>query len=89
MSEVVVDAGALREQVKEKYREVANAAHRSFHVHTGRPLAARLGYDDAAVDALPDRARRVVRRCRQPVLAADARIRSSRGTRPRDPRRRT
>ena len=56
MSEVVVDAGALREQVKEKYREVADDPHRSFHFHTGRPLAARLGYDDAAVDALPDRA---------------------------------
>ena len=56
MSEVVVDAGALREQVKEKYREVADDPHRSFHFHTGRPLAARLGYDAAAVDALPDRA---------------------------------
>jgi arsenite methyltransferase len=56
MSDVVVDAGALREQVKEKYREVADDPHRSFHFHTGRPLAARLGYDSAAVDALPDRA---------------------------------
>ena len=56
MSEVVVDAGALREQVKEKYREVADDPHRSFHFHTGRPLAARLGYDGTAVDALPDRA---------------------------------
>ena len=56
MSEVVVDAEELREQVKEKYREVADDPHRSFHFHTGRPLAARLGYDQAAVDALPDRA---------------------------------
>jgi arsenite methyltransferase len=56
MTEAVVDAGALREQVKEKYREVADDPHRSFHFHTGRPLAARLGYDDAAVGALPDRA---------------------------------
>src|SRR5688572_30099513 len=51
-----VDAETLREQVRDKYREVATAPHRSFHFHTGRPLAARLGYDAAAVDALPDRA---------------------------------
>jgi arsenite methyltransferase len=56
MTEVVIDAGALREQVKDKYREVADDPHRSFHFHTGRPLAARLGYDGAAVDRLPDRA---------------------------------
>ena len=56
MSEVEIDARALREHVKQKYREVADDPHRSFHFHTGRPLAARLGYDAAAVDALPDRA---------------------------------
>jgi len=54
--DVLVDADALRDQVKEKYREVATDPHRSFHFHTGRPLAARLGYETAAVDALPDRA---------------------------------
>jgi len=54
--DVLVDADALREQVKEKYREVATDPHRPFHFHTGRPLAARLGYEAAAVDALPDRA---------------------------------
>ena len=27
-----------------------------FHFHTGRELASRLGYDDSAVGALPDRA---------------------------------
>src|SRR5688572_31487023 len=51
-----VDAETLREQVRDKYREVATAPERTFHFHTGRPLAARLGYDAAAVDALPDRA---------------------------------
>jgi arsenite methyltransferase len=56
MTDAVVDVDALRDQVREKYREVADDPHRSFHFHTGRPLAARLGYDDAAVDALPDRA---------------------------------
>jgi arsenite methyltransferase len=54
--EAWVDPETLREQVREKYREVAAEPHRSFHFHTGRPLAARLGYDPAAVDALPDRA---------------------------------
>ncbi len=51
-----VDVDALRYQVREKYREVADDPHRAFHFHTGRPLAARLGYAAAAVDALPDRA---------------------------------
>jgi arsenite methyltransferase len=54
--DAVVDAEALREEVKQKYREVAIDPHGSFHFHTGRPLAARLGYDAAVVDALPDAA---------------------------------
>jgi arsenite methyltransferase len=51
-----VDATALREQVRDKYRAVATAPDGEFHFHTGRPLAARLGYDAGAVDPLPDRA---------------------------------
>lgn len=54
--DLLVDPDALREQVRHKYREVAVDPHRTFHFHTGRPLAARLGYEQAAVDALPDRA---------------------------------
>src|SRR5216684_4416259 len=54
--DLLVDPAALREQVKGKYREVATDPGASFHFHTGRGLAARLGYDAAAVDALPDRA---------------------------------
>jgi arsenite methyltransferase len=54
--DLLVDPGTLREQVRDKYREVAVDPHRTFHFHTGRPLAARLGYEQAAVDALPDRA---------------------------------
>lgn len=54
--DLVVDPETLRDQVRDKYREVAVDPHRSFHFHTGRPLAARLEYDLAAVDALPDRA---------------------------------
>ncbi len=52
--QVMVDEEALREQVRVKYREVATDPNRTFHFHTGRPLAARLGYDRAVVDALPD-----------------------------------
>jgi SAM-dependent methyltransferase len=53
---LVVDAERLREQVKDKYRAVAVDPDQVFHFHTGRPLARRLGYDDGAVAALPDRA---------------------------------
>jgi SAM-dependent methyltransferase len=56
MSELAVDPDALREQVRDKYREVAVDPHRTFHFHTGRLNAARLGYESDVVDALPDRA---------------------------------
>ena len=55
-SELLVDPEILREQVREKYREVATDPTRPFHFHTGRGLAQRLGYDDDAVAALPERA---------------------------------
>src|SRR6266566_4812292 len=51
-----VDPDALREQVRDKYREVAVDPGGGFHFHTGRDLARRLGYEAATVDALPDRA---------------------------------
>ena len=51
-----VDAIALREEVKTKYRAVAVNPHGSFHFHTGRPLVHRLGYDDAVVARMPDSA---------------------------------
>jgi SAM-dependent methyltransferase len=51
-----VDAVALREEVKKKYRDVAINPHDKYHFHTGRPLAARLGYDVKTVDAMPDAA---------------------------------
>jgi arsenite methyltransferase len=54
--ELTVDVDTLREQVREKYREVAVEPHAEYHFHTGRPLARKLGYDAAIVDALPDRA---------------------------------
>lgn len=54
--ELLVDPEALREQVRGKYREVAVDPGASFHFHTGRYLARRLGYQDDLVAALPDRA---------------------------------
>jgi SAM-dependent methyltransferase len=51
-----VNPDALREQVRDKYREVAVEPSASFHFHTGRGLASRLGYEAGAVDALPARA---------------------------------
>src|SRR6266581_8221283 len=51
-----VDLDVLREQVRDKYREVAVDPGGGFHFHTGRDLARRLGYEAATVDALPDRA---------------------------------
>jgi arsenite methyltransferase len=51
-----VDPDTLREQVRGKYREVALDPSASFHFHTGRGLASRLGYQADAVNTLPDRA---------------------------------
>ena len=51
-----VDAEQLREEVQTKYRGVATAPNATYHFHTGRVAAARLGYDMPVVDSLPDRA---------------------------------
>jgi arsenite methyltransferase len=56
MDDLLVDPEQLREQVRDKYRDVATDPNRTFHFHTGRPLAARLGYDEVVVRVLPDRA---------------------------------
>jgi SAM-dependent methyltransferase len=48
-----VDRGQLRRQIKTKYTEVALEPEKGFHFHTGRSLAAMLGYGAADVDWLP------------------------------------
>ncbi len=48
-----VDRERLRTQISEKYTDVAETPETGFHFHTGRPLAAMLGYDQADVDWLP------------------------------------
>ena len=55
-SELAVDPAVLRDEVKSKYRDVAINPSGEYHFHTGRPLATRLGYDPALVEALPDAA---------------------------------
>src|ERR1051325_4594639 len=54
--ELAVDVDALRKEVQHKYREVALDPHGAHHFHTGRYLAAHLGYNDAFVASLPDAA---------------------------------
>jgi len=57
MSEALpVDAVALRDEVRAKYRDVAVNPHGTFHFHTGRPLARRLGYDEDVVARMPESA---------------------------------
>ena len=53
-SDIGVDIDALREEVKNKYREVAIDPHGKHHFHTGRYLAKHLGYDEEFVASLPD-----------------------------------
>ncbi len=56
MSELFVDASVLREQVREKYREVASDPGGGHHFHTGRALAARLDYPVGIAELLPEEA---------------------------------
>jgi arsenite methyltransferase len=52
--QVGVEPESLRALVRDKYRVVATDPGAGFHFHTGRALAARLGYDRPIVDSLPD-----------------------------------
>ncbi len=56
VADVTVDAERLREEVRSKYGEVAVDPDGEYHIHTGRYVAARFGYDAEVVDALPDAA---------------------------------
>ena len=49
-----IDRDRLRANVQAKYTEVAETPEKGFHFHTGRPLAAMLGYPTAWLDALPE-----------------------------------
>jgi arsenite methyltransferase len=49
-----VDTDALRAEVQAKYRAVAVEPGAEYHFHTGRRLAAKLGYDADVVASFPD-----------------------------------
>ena len=52
----LVDVDALREEVRKKYREVADTPTAEFHFHTGRQHALSMGYPESPLDQLPDEA---------------------------------
>jgi SAM-dependent methyltransferase len=54
LESAMVDSEALREQVRQKYKEVATNPAGKYHFHTGRFLAAHLAYDAAVVTTFPD-----------------------------------
>ena len=53
---ISIDPEVLRADVRDKYSDVATNPKGTFHFHTGRPLAALLGYDPSIVGSLPDQA---------------------------------
>ena len=48
-----VDVRELEAKVKAMYRQVAETPGGRFHFELGRPVAHRLGYDDAVLDRIP------------------------------------
>jgi len=55
MTEKLLDLEELRFAIQEEYDEVAANPDRGFHFHTGRPLAAILGYQDDWLTGIPER----------------------------------
>ncbi len=51
-----LDLTSLREAIQHEYELVAREPKRGFHFHTGRPLAALLGYRDEWLTGLPESA---------------------------------
>lgn len=49
-----VDRAVLRDAIREEYEAVALNPEQGFHFHTGRPLAALLGYEDAWLENVPE-----------------------------------
>ena len=56
VTQPLLDAELLRAAIREEYAEVAACPLKGFHFHTGRFLAARLGYPAERLAALPDAA---------------------------------
>ena len=51
--EPIVDTAELRDHIRDMYREVAERPGGDFHFELGRPVAERLGYPAAWLDAVP------------------------------------
>ena len=49
-----LDHGMLRNAIRDEYDVVARDPHHGFHFHTGRPLAALLGYADEWLEGVPE-----------------------------------
>jgi len=49
-----IDQKLLRFAIQKEYEQVALEPERGFHFHTGRPLAALLGYPDAWLERIPE-----------------------------------
>ena len=56
VSNLLLNTARLRAAIQDEYTEVASDPRQGFHFHTGRFLAARLGYPADRVAALPDQA---------------------------------
>ena len=69
-----IDRDQLRRLVSEKYRDVATNPELGFHFHTGRPLAAMLGYPDEVIDRLPDASVASFAGTGNPFLFGDLRV---------------
>ncbi|MDQ4075756.1 MAG: methyltransferase type 11, partial [Chloroflexota bacterium] len=55
-SDVTLDTQELRQAIQEEYATVAMVPEQGFHFHTGRPLAAMLGYEEEWLEGIPDTA---------------------------------
>jgi arsenite methyltransferase len=55
-TEFGLDLGELRRAIQEEYREVALHPEQGFHFHTGRALAALVGYKDEWIQGIPQSA---------------------------------
>ena len=64
MSTTLLDAGALRDEIRATYRDVALSPGGEYHFETGRALAERLGYPHEWLDAVAGRGAGLVRRRR-------------------------
>jgi len=50
-----IDLSELRDAIREEYAAVACEPKKGYHFHTGRPLAAILGYKDEWLDGIPEK----------------------------------